>query len=451
MRNSSCNPNIDSSSSAVICDHLAFSVPLSHFEHLEKAGRAYRKYWQDMPAYTLDDVSDPDTRYNIIQSYHRESHEVLFNRMCQFLSNIMGLQVVPVSRDKGLHGYKDSHRILDMTGKIELGFVGIGGNNNTVYIQVSGEGCKHVFSYVSPLELHFWLSNVLSITRLTRIDLAYDCFQNYFSCDYANLAYADGMFQNANGGPMPEHNPRPSYRGNILIGELISVGSRKSNIYWRIYDKAKEQGINEQSWYRSEVELKRISVDVLLDFNGTFSGLNAFAASFNLGEGVSIRASKKRVRLDLAGRIRWAKRQCGRTLSDLLDVFGGDLQLAFGALCDERGGKFSLPDTQSILINNHIHTHMNVLNHSKLALGVNLAIRNTDPCFKTSPEFIDSVRPVVDEEIFDIRSISTADFDLYNHGAFLDSASRLVNHKYLKKINSERHNVIANVKKQLIN
>jgi len=455
------NPNVEPSKTSVICDHLAFSIPLSHFELLDKAGVEYRKFWQKMPSQSLDNVTNPDERYQLIQSYHHDVHEVLFNRMSQFLSHIMGLQVVSSSRDKGFHGYKDSHRILDITGKVELGFVGIGGNNNTVYIQISGEGCKHVFSNVSELRLHFWLSDILLVNSLTRIDLAYDCFENYFSCDYAALCYADGMFQNPNGGPEPEYTPKPSYRGKLLLGEINTFGSRKSNTFWRVYDKGREQGID-QSWYRSEVELKRKSVDVLLDFNGSFAGINAFSASFDLGEAKAVRSSKKRSLLDLSGKIRWVKRQCGRTISDLLDVFGGDTHLVLGALCDDRGGKFSLPDTQSILVNNHVHTHMNVLNHSKLALSVDLAVRDKEPLIlvrkakvlgeKLNCPFTDFMDSALghSEDIFNIHSISTVEPDLHNFGAYLDSMSLLANHKFLKKCNSERVAVVANAK-QLIN
>lgn len=460
MFNAPVNPNIVASKEPVICDHLAFSVPLSHFELLDKAGVEYLKFWQSMPSESLDNVTNPDDRYQLIQSYHGELKEVLFKRMSQFLSSIMGLQVVSASRDKGFHGYKDSHKILDVTGKVELGFVGIGGNNNTVYIQISGEGCKHVFANVSPVRLHFWLSEILLINRLTRIDLAYDCFDAYFTCDYSALCYADGMFQNPNGGPEPEYTPKPSFRGRLLLGEINTFGSRKSNVFWRIYDKGREQGV-EQSWYRSEVELKRIHVDVLLDLKGTFSGINAFSASFDLGEGKAIRSSTNRTKLDLAGKIRWVKRQCGRTISDLLELFGGDLELAFGALCDERGGKFALPDTQSILINNHVHTHMNVLRHSKLALSVDLAVRNKEPLTLVRKAKIQGQKldcPFTDfmdsalghpEEVYNIRSVSTTEPDLYDHGAFIDSMSLLANHKFLKKCNSERIAVVANAK-QLI-
>ncbi|WP_222103743.1 hypothetical protein, partial [Shewanella xiamenensis] len=60
--------------------------------------------------------------------------------------------------------------------------------------------------------------------------------------------------------------------------------------------------------------------------------------------------------LDMAARIRWAKQQCGRTLSDICEHFGGDVFAAFGAVLDERGGKFALPDTQSQLLLDHLRS-----------------------------------------------------------------------------------------------
>lgn len=360
---------------SVICDHLAFTVPLANFQHLERAGSSTKHFWQKMPLQTWKNVTNEEQKHALMESYNHECHEILFKRMTEFLFHIMGLKVFG-ARDKGLHGYQDSHNIMDESGRVQLGFVGIGGNQNTVYIQISGEGCKHVFSKIDSFSLHFWLSKVLTITRLARLDLAYDCFDDNFTCDYANRAYKDLAFQNPNGGRLPSHIHKPEYVGDELVNEIVNVGSRKSQIFWRIYDKAKEQGIYDQSWYRSEVELKKISVDSLLDFDVTFAGLNAFSASFTFSKGKSIRAAKKRACLDLSGRIRWAKRQCGRTLSDLVELFGGDLDLTFGALCDDRGGKFCLPDTQSLLIHEHVHTYLQVLSPTRLATSVNLVVEN---------------------------------------------------------------------------
>lgn len=356
--------NFNNLSKAVIVDHLAFSVPLSSFKNLERGGSLERKAWAKMPSTkSWSKIQDPKKREQAIEKFNGESYDALFQRVKQFALEVLGF-TVSAPRDIGLFGYQNSHTLMDSTGRFEMGFIGIGGNRNTIYFQISGTGCKHVFSKISSFSLHFWLAKVLQVSHLSRIDLAYDDFEGNFDCEYAIKAYRDNAFQGFKGGPVPSMSPCPEYKGNELVGYIVKVGSRKSNTYWRIYDKAAEQGLKGKIWYRSEVELKQFNVDALINPALAFAGLNPFAASMNLENGNDLRISVKRAALDMAGRIRWARQQCGRTLSDILETFGGDINTAFGAICDERGGKFGIPDTQAHLLNTHIMEMQNYENEN---------------------------------------------------------------------------------------
>jgi phage replication initiation protein len=339
--------------SKVIVDHLAFSFPLASLKDIcTRSGttrdRSYR--WTKMPKFSHYTKNTQPQEYDaILQKFNADYYDSLFLRLEVFAFVVLGLKV-GASREKGFNGYKNSHRLTDKSGRVELGFLGIGGNNNTVYFQISGEGCKHLFSHTSFFILHHWLSNILEITHLTRIDLAYDDFDGNFDCDYAINAYHDGAFQGFNGGPMPHMVPSPEYRGREIVGYIVRVGKRSSNTFWRIYDKAAEQKLLGQTWYRSEVELKRVKITALLNPAGAFAGINSFSSSLNAAVGFSVRSSIRRATLDMAARIRWAKQQCGRTLSDIVESFDGDIFAAFGAVIDHRGGKFVLPDTQKQLL-----------------------------------------------------------------------------------------------------
>ena len=376
--------NHNNRSNMIIVDHLAWSMSLSCLKNLERAGSdATKRYqWEKMPTLKSlpkkpsritelenksdeqitqseinelsDFIKDFDYSYNqALERFNSDSFEVLVFRMQQFCEKILGLKM-SAPRDKGLHGYQNSFRLTDLSGRVELGFIGIGGNSGTVYFQISGTGCKHVFEKISHFSLHFWIAKVLQVTKLARIDLAYDDFDGNFDCVYAEKAYFDGAFQGFMGGPMPSMIPSPEYKGDKIIGYIVRVGKRSANTFWRIYDKAAEQGLKEQVWFRSEVELKRCNVNALENPALAFAGINAFSASINIEHGCFIRTSVKRVCLDMAGRIKWLKQQCGRTLSDLLETLDGDIGAAFGLLIDERGGKFSIPDTHSHLLNTHI-------------------------------------------------------------------------------------------------
>nr|WP_252307382.1 hypothetical protein [Vibrio alginolyticus] len=50
-------------------------------------------------------------------------------------------------------------------------------NNDTVHFQINGTGCKHVFARRPAWSLHDWLTNVLGVQTLARVDLAYDDYE----------------------------------------------------------------------------------------------------------------------------------------------------------------------------------------------------------------------------------------------------------------------------------
>ncbi|MDE5306534.1 replication initiation factor domain-containing protein [Providencia stuartii] len=78
---------------------------------------------------------------------------------------------------------------------------------------------------------------------------------------------------------------------------MIRVGSRQSRVFWRVYDKALEQKVT-GSWYRSEVELKKISIDVLLDLAGIYVGLCPYAVQINPCKGNRLPKSIMRKAID---------------------------------------------------------------------------------------------------------------------------------------------------------
>lgn len=343
---------------AIIVDHLAFSVPLADMRHLNRCGGDLRKYWKSFPKRNWKNEKDSLKKEQMIANWQNVYREICVERFTQFCSRILNVRV-GIPRNRGMHGYTDSASVLSQTNNTVLGFVAFGGNNDTIYIQLSGDGCKHVFSHIRPFQLHFWLDKILSVKKLNRADLAYDDFDGNYSIQYAEKAYSDDAFKNPKGGRLPKCTTILEKTGTQVTGHTFSVGSRQSGIYWRIYDKALEQKANGITWYRSEVELKKVSVDVLASPAKAFAGINAFSSSVNLEHGISFKSLVKKTTLDFDARVKWARRQVGRTLSDILETLGGDVYQALGLLIDERGGKFSIPDSHSHLINHHMYEAKN--------------------------------------------------------------------------------------------
>lgn len=356
-------------------DHLAFSFPLPDLRHLSKgftngdfaSGKINFPCKPRIESYSATELEDT---YKHMAEVKKLMHTYYEQLLILFVQHVLGLYLGPM-RGRGLHGYRDSMVLLSSDG-IECGYVGIGGNANTVYFQISGTGCKLLFDHITPKRLHYWLSGVLELTSLSRVDLAFDDFDGNFTCDYAEMAYDDGAFQRKTGGPMPVAAPAPKYKngkdGRIYEQEMFCVGSRKSTTYWRIYNKSLEQGkLDGETWYRSEVELKKWDIDVLIKPEETWSNLCDFAASIieAFGEGTRSLKPKRLTKeqkacRDMASRIRWVRQFAGNTIRDICDTVEGDIESVLGLLVPEGStGRLNLPDSYKHLVN----TALGVSNH----------------------------------------------------------------------------------------
>lgn len=345
-------------------DHLSFSFPLAELRHCHRAGFAgYTSKTQ--PFYPLPPKVDSFTASNDDEFENYKIHvqeklsDFYMKTLKIFTDLVLGFDC-STPRDKGFHGYRNSMTLVTKCGK-EVGFIGIGGQRNTVFFQISGTGCQHLFSHTSTFVLHHWLNTVLSVSRLSRIDLAKDCYDDNFNCDYADAAYKDGWFRTGKGGAMPLMTSHHRYRYDekmkpIYEAEMWSVGVRGNPIYWRIYNKKLEQGIIEESfsWFRSEVELRKWSIDALLEPDLAFAGINKFSQSMINEQGVRTKSmtKAKEASLDIASRVKWFRRSCGKALADILSFYDGDIEKSLGVILpDDSGGKLGIPPSYKQLIN----------------------------------------------------------------------------------------------------
>lgn len=302
---------------------------------------------------------DADEYRRNLDDYLQDYHSAIYQRIFLFFDRILGLSVGPV-RSRGMQGYSYSCRLFSADGKTECGFLMFGGANqkDTAHVQLSGVGCRHLFMHTTPYLLWNTLRG-LGVTRLSRIDLCFDDFTGNFDTKYAVTAYKDRAFLTGKGGRLQELDVRRPATGDILRGDTVYIGKRKSRIYWRIYDKALEQKIEGVTWYRSEVELKKVSVDVLSDVDGFFAGLCDYSASV-LSKHIeyvrNLPVYERRIQenilpcLELLSRVRRVRRQFARIAGDVLDIFDGDTGAAFGLLTNpDTIQKYSLGEYEAYL------------------------------------------------------------------------------------------------------
>ncbi|SPW34113.1 Replication initiation factor [Edwardsiella tarda] len=360
-------------------DYLAFSAPISCMRSVDtfsEPGHDWRKY-QPVPQFSkfrrdsfaerinrdgfyepLPDSSDfydadLSQRNDEAERYNKALAACFYSRLRRWIAATFGLVVGP-SLGRGGFAYEDSAVLYcDEGGAEHFGKLYWGGNNGTFYIQIGGLGCTHVFSGTTPDVIFKWLKH-LDITSLKRLDLAVDDYDGVFTCDDAIKSYRDDAFY---GG----HGPKPALAishaidsDGCLTKEIVNVGSRQSRVFWRIYNKALEQRIK-GVWYRSEVELKGISIEALLDINGTFTSLCAYAAAINPTKPKALSAVIGRKACDaIDAKVRWLRKQASSTIAKVINFMEGDIDAALSMIIRPEHAeysKFDLPPVYQYLIN----------------------------------------------------------------------------------------------------
>lgn len=156
---------------------------------------------------------------------------------------------------KGRYGYRgqkaSGHISVLYNGTEEMG----------VHVILSGKGCREYEAYSTLLELMDRI--ILYDGKCTRIDMAMDD-------KTGTLIPFDKIKESIRKGNVvsrwktsTEHIKRKLQDGEI-IGHTINVGSRKSKMFLRIYDKAMEQGLD-IPWYRMEMEIRDDRAQTLQD------------------------------------------------------------------------------------------------------------------------------------------------------------------------------------------
>ncbi|ECB5944835.1 hypothetical protein QF20_004064 [Salmonella enterica subsp. enterica] len=362
--------NMNTSDNVVRVDALSFSFNVSYMRDLSKWYE-----FKSVSGYTgaLPEFPTPPAQINFrtgltldaadyqrqLDDYLHEHYGAVYQRIFLFFDRMFGLSVGPV-RSRGMQGYTHSCRLFSADGQHECGWLMFGGANqkDTAHVQLSGVGCRYLFMHTTPYLLWNTLRG-LGVTRLSRIDLCFDDFTGNFDTAYALTAYKDRAFLTGKGGRVQVLDVRRPVVGDTLKGDTVYVGTRKSEIYWRIYDKALEQNIDGITWYRSEVELKKVTVDVLSNVDAFFVGLCDYSASVvskHIEHVKKLPRDKQQKNknmlpcLELLSKVKRARRQFAKIAGEVLNVFDGDTGAAFGLLaCDDAVNKFSLDEYQHTL------------------------------------------------------------------------------------------------------
>lgn len=145
-------------------------------------------------------------------------------------------------------------------GNISVCYAGSNKNNDMgVHVILTGTGCR-LYETFHPLIELIESINVYE-GKLTRIDIALDDRSG-------DLIKFNHLLDDIKKGNIVSKWKtsleiiKRDLNGNKL-GESINVGSRTSNTYLRIYDKALEQNLQGEIWYRIELEIKKTNAETI--------------------------------------------------------------------------------------------------------------------------------------------------------------------------------------------
>jgi len=136
-----------------------------------------------------------------------------------------------------------------------------GGNRNTICLDLAGEGCEQIGTALGFQTVEDWQRFLSKLSRagakFTRVDWAFDdrtgALDLNIMRDAVTMRHCRTRFHS--GSQKNYVDPRSGRD----CGEELTFGSRKSSVYVRIYDKAKERYRRQSSvapdhWVRVEVE-----------------------------------------------------------------------------------------------------------------------------------------------------------------------------------------------------
>lgn len=241
----------------------------------------------------------------------------------RLLIDVLGFGVYQKRPGKGRYFYQSYYTLG--TEEAQYGTVHIGGQRDTVLVELTGTGCqaalegweKRLYDFLKPL----------SRAHITRVDCAHDFFNGEYTPQQAAEDHTNGLFTRHNARPKSECRGT-AWREEDYTGRTFYVGTRYSSRLCRVYEKGRQLGCPESPWVRFEVEFRKndsvIPLEVLLAPGEFLTG--AYPVCENLFETPARRIdyAAKKLQHGFENKLAHAKKQVGRIVNFMRDIAGWD-------------------------------------------------------------------------------------------------------------------------------
>lgn len=210
--------------------------------------------------------------------------------------------------------------LFSVEDRINLGFLAIGGNNDTINLNLTGSACALLTKKQWQFLLRFL--DRLEAT-ITRVDVAYDDYEGKKSVGTCLQMWKENQFTGRGSPPKLRCIHNPVFDDGS--GSTAYIGSRSSGKQLRVYEKGKQLGDNASPWVRWELELRNkqraIPLDVIDNPDQYFVGSYPALADFIVNVvACRIETAKRQVQISLDLLVESCKTGYGKlvyTLSEL--------------------------------------------------------------------------------------------------------------------------------------
>ncbi len=237
------------------------------------------------------------------------------------LEYIFGFAIT-IKRPSGSDFYKESFILGDNWGRLC-----IGGQNDTILINIFGSGCtaaaqgweKRLFTFLTEEAIQ---------PKITRVDLTFDDIEGaLYSVDQAKQDHLDGKFT-LKGRRTPTGECIGDWERVNGRGRTKTVGSRGSGKYLRVYEKGMQLGHKFHPWVRIELEMKStqlcIPFDVLLKAGAYLSASYPALNWISEEKADRPKTAKKELEVNVNKVIEIVRHQFGNHINALAQLFGAD-------------------------------------------------------------------------------------------------------------------------------
>lgn len=261
--------------------------------------------------------------------------EVYIHFLSEWLTEIFGFGISEKRQGKGKFFYQAFYQLGSM--EVNYGTVHIGGQRNTILVDLSGVGCQAaLLGWEERLYKFALLAERFSISR---IDVATDFFNGEYSPFQALSDYKKGKFD--------VKGMRPKYKlegtdwfNDDHSGKTLYIGRRGSSKFCRVYEKGKQLGDETSEWTRFEIEFRKndclIPLDILIKSGQFLSGAYPIGEKLFTAKAERILASNQKSETTLNEKIHYGRKQVGKIVRYLYDI-GWDFEKIVQSLIGEEG------------------------------------------------------------------------------------------------------------------